>query len=72
MRLFGGAQVLSGGGRQLREALDLPGRVASVLDLGLRDHEFPVWLALSSDVGGFPTWREQGLRQQHFVVRVRI
>jgi hypothetical protein len=59
---LGPTQLLPGGGRQLCEALNLPIGVVGMLDLGLRDDEFPVWLALSSDVGGFPTWREKGLR----------
>ena len=73
MSLLGRAQILPRGGRQLGQALDLPiGGIISVLDLSLRDDKFPVWLAISTDMGGFTTWREEGLRQHHFVVRVCI
>ena len=73
MSLLGRAQILPRRGGQLGEALDLPtGGIISMLDLSLRDDKFPVWLAISADMGGFPTWREEGLRQHHFVVRVPI
>jgi len=72
MCFLGRAQILPRGGCQLGEALDLSIGIISVLDLSLRDDKFPMWLAVSADMGGLTSWREESLRQHHFVVRVCI
>lgn len=73
MCFLGRAQILPRGGCQLGEALDLPVGVVSVLlGLSLGDDKFPMRLALPADMSGFPMLREEGLRQHHFIVRVRI